>query len=195
MKLGKIEKWFINRESHSKEVIGKAESLLGIIDIKNDQSFLEIGCGSGPVSRYVSEKYKIEVVGTDVDEDQIESAKKSARTLKNITFLAADATDLPFEDNSFDIILSINVLHHISSWMDALKEIDRVLKKGGFLLLAEILFKKWTQGIAKLYSRQAYGITTLDNLNLFITKNHYFALNTILSRSLMWDSLEAVYRK
>ena len=74
MKLGKIEKWFINRESHSKRVIGKAENLLGIIDIKNDQSFLEIGCGSGPVSRYVSEKYKIEVVGTDVDEDQIGSA-------------------------------------------------------------------------------------------------------------------------
>jgi ubiquinone/menaquinone biosynthesis C-methylase UbiE len=195
MKLGKIEKWFINKESHSKKVIGKAQRLLGFIDITPDQNFLEIGCGSGAVSRDISEKHKIKVVGTDVDEDQIKSAKESARDLGNITFLTADATDLTFKDNSFDIIISINVLHHISNWMDALNEINRVLKVGGSLLLAELLFTKWTQAISRLYSKQAYGITNIDDLNRFITENNYLTIHSRLSKSLLWNNLEAVYRK
>jgi ubiquinone/menaquinone biosynthesis C-methylase UbiE len=195
MKLGKIEKWFINRESHSKKVTERAEKLLDFIDIKPNQNFLEIGCGSGPVSKHISEKYKIKVVGTDVDEDQIEFAKENTRSLKNINFLIADATNLPFEDKSFDIILSINVLHHIPNWMDALREINRVLRNGGYLLLAELLFARWTRGISRLYSGQAYGITTIDNLNLFIAKNHYSIIHSRLLKSFMWNNLEAIYKK
>jgi ubiquinone/menaquinone biosynthesis C-methylase UbiE len=128
MKLGKIEKWFINREKHSKKVIEKAEGLLNLIDIKSDQNYLEIGCGSGAVARYVFKKYKLNVTGTDIDKDQILLARRDSTHIKNITFLEADATNLPFKDKSFDIVLSVNVLHHISNWMDALKEINRVLR-------------------------------------------------------------------
>jgi ubiquinone/menaquinone biosynthesis C-methylase UbiE len=195
MKLGKIEKWFINRKAHSVKVIERAERLLNHIDIKPDQDFLEIGCGSGPVSKHVYQEYKAKVVGTDVDEDQIKLATENAKDLKNLSFRIADATDLPFGEKSFDAVLSINVLHHISNWTDALKEIDRVLKKGGCLVLAELFFTKWTQKIGRLYSRQDYGITTLDNLNEFVTNNHYSTLYSQLSRSLMWDNLEAIYRK
>ena len=102
MKLGKIEKWFINREKHSRKVINIAESLLDIIDIEPDQDFLEIGCGRGPVARHVSKKYRVKVVGTDVDTDQIKIAQKSVKDQKNVIFRVADATGLPFDDKSFD---------------------------------------------------------------------------------------------
>ena len=195
MKLGKIEKWFINRERHSKKVTKRAERLLDFIEIKPNQDFLEIGCGSGVVSKHISKKYKLKVAGTDVDRDQIKLAKNSAKDLKNITFLVSDATNLPFENKSFDIVLSINVLHHIYNWMDALKEINRVLKNGGYLVLAELLFTRWAQRIGRLYSRQAYGITNIDNLNLFIASNNYSTLHSKVSKSLMWNNLEAIYKK
>ena len=195
MKLGKIEKWFINREKHSKKVIGRSERLLSFIEIKQNQDFLEIGCGSGPVSKHISKKYEVKVVGTDVDKDQIKLAKENSKNLRNITFLVADATNLPFKDKSFDIVISINVLHHIYNWMDALKEINRVLKNGGYLILAELLYTKWTQKIGGLYSRQAYGITTIDNLNLFIANNNYSILHSRLLKSPMWNNLEAIYKK
>jgi len=195
MKLGKIEKWFINRERHSRKVTERAERLLGLIDIKSDQDFLEIGCSSGPVLKHISKKYKVNAVGTDVDKEQIRLAENSTKDLDNITFLVSDATNLPFEDRSFDIVLSINVLHHIYNWMDALKEIDRVLKNGGYLVFAELLDTKWKQRIGRFYSRQAYGITTMDDLNLFIATNNYSTLRFRVLKSLMWNNLEAIYKK
>jgi ubiquinone/menaquinone biosynthesis C-methylase UbiE len=195
MKLGKIEKWFINRETHSKKVIERAERLLKHIDIKPGHDLLEIGCGSGPVSNHISKKYMAKVVGTDVDEDQITLARNNSKDLKNVTFMVSDATDLPFKNKSFDIVLSINVLHHISNWMDALKEINRVLRNGGYLVLAELLFTKWSQGIGRLYSKQVYGITTMENLDSFTTDNRYSTIHSRLAKSLMWDNLEVIYKK
>jgi ubiquinone/menaquinone biosynthesis C-methylase UbiE len=196
MKLGKIEKWFINRETHSRQVIKKADRLIDMIDIKQVMDFLEIGCGSGAVSRLISERYGINVTGTDIDEDQIKIAKDLGKDIKNVTFLIADAAGLPFSDKSFDAILVINVLHHISNWMDALKEMDRVLKKSGYLLISELLFTKRTEKISStIYKKHAYGIVNKDDMDSAITKDNYSTLHFDLKKSLMWNHLEAVYRK
>ena len=195
MKLGKIEKWFINREKHSKKIIEKAEGLLNLIDIKSDQKYLEIGCGSGAVARYVSKKYKLNVTGTDIDKDQVLLSRRDSTHIKSITFLEADATNLPFKDKSFDIVLSINVLHHISNWMDALKEINRVLRSNGYFILVDLFYSKWTAKIGKILVRNVYGITTIDNLNIFINDNKFYTNYSQISKSFMWDNLETIYKK
>ena len=195
MKLGKIEKWFINREKHSKKVIEKAEGLLNLIDIKSGQNYLEIGCGSGAVARYVFKKYKLNVTGTDIDKDQILLARRDSTHIKNITFLEADATNLPFKDKSFDIVLSVNVLHHISNWMDALKEINRVLRSNGYFILEDLFFPEWTKKFGKILARRAYGITTIDSMDLFIAANNYSILHSRVIKSLMWNNLRAIYKK
>jgi ubiquinone/menaquinone biosynthesis C-methylase UbiE len=195
MKLSKIEKWFINKEKHSVRIIEKVERLLSFVDIKPGQLMLEIGCGNGSVSKHIYDKYNLNVTGTDVDKEQIEFAKNSIKYLKNITFLFADATNLPFKNENFDILLSINVLHHIYNWIDALKEINRVLKNSGYLILADMFFNKFGQKTSRLYSKKAYGITTMDSFNSFITDNNYLILKSEVSKSLMWNNIEAVYRK
>lgn len=195
MKLSKIEKWFINKEKHSMRIIEKVERLLSFVDIKPGHFMLEIGCGNGSVSKHIYDKYNLNVTGTDIDEDQIEFAKNSIKDLKNIAFFFADATDLPFKDENFDIVLSINVLHHIYNWIDALKEINRVLKKSGYLILADMFFNKFGQRMSRLYSKKAYGITTMEGLNSFITDHNYSVLKSEVSKSIMWNNIEAVYRK
>ncbi len=195
MKLGKIEKWFLNKESHSIKIINQTEKLLNYLDINPNSNFLEIGCGSGAVSIHIAERYKWKVAGADVDEEQIILAKDKSRNIKNITFLEADATNLPFKSQVFDLVLSINVLHHISNWLDALGEIDRVLKKGGCLLLVELLFTSFSKLIGKLYSKQNYGITTKANLDAFMDKNNYKIIYYNLSSSLLWKNISAIYRK
>jgi len=195
MKLGKIEKWFISREKHSKKIIEKAEGLLNLINIKSEQNYLEIGCGSGAVARYVSKKYKLNVTGTDIDKDQILLSRRDSTCTKNITFLEADATHLPFKDKSFDIVLSINVLHHISNWTDVLKEINRVLRSNGYFILVDLFYSKWTAKIGKVLVRNVYGITTIDNLNIFINDNKFSTIYSQISKSFMWNNYEAVYQR
>ena len=196
MKLGKIEKWFINRETHSRQVIKKAERLIGMIDISQVKDLLEIGCGSGAVSRLISSKYGINVTGTDIDEDQIETAKDLGKEIKNIRFIVEDAADLPFNNRSFDAVLVINVLHHISNWMDALKEMDRVLKSDGYILISEMLFTKRTEKISKtIYRKHGYGVVNKTDMDSVITEGKYSTIHYNLKKSLMWNHLEAVYKK
>jgi len=194
MKLGKIEKWFMNRPKHAERVIGRAERLLHFVNAKKNQNFLEVGCGNGATSKYIAGKYDLNVTGTDVDSEQIQLAQKNNDDIPNVRFLEADTTNLPFEDNDFDIILSFQVLHHISNWLDALEEIKRVLKPKGYFIYVDLVYPKWMAEIGKLFKHK-YGITTIHKLNSFIEKNNFSTIHSSLSKSLIFHHYEAVYRR
>ncbi len=194
MKLGKIEKWFMNREKHAERVISRAVRLLQFTEVKKEQNFLEVGCGNGATSRYVAKEYHLNVMGTDVDSDQIQLAKENADGMPNIHFLEADATNLPFGDNGFDIVLSFQVMHHISNWLDALKEIKRVLRPKGYFIYVDLAYPRWSAKIGKMFKHN-YGITTLPDLNSFIERNDFSTIHSSLSKSLIFHHYEAVYRR
>lgn len=194
MKLGRIEKWFMNRPGHAKHVIKRAEKLLNFVEVKENQRFLEVGCGSGAVSKHIAENYHLNTTGTDLDADQIELALESVENVPNIRFLKADATKLPFKDNDFDIVLSFGVMHHIPNWLEALEEIKRVLKKPkGYFVYWDLLFPTWSAKIWKFLSKN-YGITTLDDLNSFIEKNGFTVIYSSSSTSLFGKNYEAVFQ-
>jgi len=193
MKLGKIEKWFMNRPKHAKRVIARAEKLSYFANVKEKQNFLEVGCGNGATSKYFAKKYLLNVTGTDVDSEQIQLAQKNSDDIPNIRFLEADATNLPFGDNDFDIVLSFQVMHHISNWLDALKEIKRVLKPKGHFIYVDLFYPKWTAKIGKLFKHK-YGITTLHDLSAFVEKNNFSTIHSSLSKSLIFNHYEAVYQ-
>lgn len=93
------------------------------------KNVLEIGCGKGELTRFIAEVAGAKFVyGTDYDIEQwgIEAAEGD-----NWTISTADARNLCYEDNSFDICFSIGVFEHINGLDKALNEIERVLKPGG----------------------------------------------------------------
>jgi len=193
MKLGKIEKWFMNRPKHAERVIARAEKLLNFVDMKEKQKFLEVGCGNGAVSKYMAKKFLLNVTGTDVDPEQIQLAQENIDDIPTIRFLEADATNLPFPDNDFDIVLSFGVMHHISNWLDALKEIRRILKPQGYFIFFDLLYAKLTTKIGKIFKHN-YGIITLLDLSSFIEKNSFSTIHSRLSKSLIFNHYEAVYQ-
>lgn len=96
---------------------------------------LEVGCGSGIDTAEFARNGAI-VTAIDLTKEGVELTKK----LLNENGLAAkvmqaDATNLPFEDKSFDCVYSYGVLHHIPELEKALAEIHRVLKPGGKLMV------------------------------------------------------------
>ena len=100
---------------------------------------LELGCGIGYYSAFLS-KISTEVTATDleiIDSSthspglQITRDFLSALNIKNVTVIHASAEELPFEDNTFDLVFSSHVIEHVPDPNKAVLEINRVLKQGG----------------------------------------------------------------
>jgi ubiquinone/menaquinone biosynthesis C-methylase UbiE len=114
--------------------------------IKDGTHVLEIGCGSGaytlPVARAVGRTGK--VFGLDIQRDMLKQLRKKLSKLANedidtIELLAGGAYNLPFKDNSLDLVIMITVLPEIPDRLKVLRETERVIKQGGILAVTEFL--------------------------------------------------------
>ncbi len=101
--------------------------------IKN-KVVLDLGCGEGYGSFYLS-KYAKKVIAIDLDQKVIEFAHSKYQR-KNLKYLAAEATAIPFPSNHFDVIISLEVIEHVKNYFNYLAEIKRVLKKEGVLIIS-----------------------------------------------------------
>ncbi len=92
---------------------------------------LEVGCGAGIDSAEFARNGAL-VTSTDFTERSVQSTKELLEEAHlPVNVVQADATNLQFEDNTFDCVYSFGVLHHIPDIEKALSEIKRVLKPGG----------------------------------------------------------------
>lgn len=105
-------------------------------DIKN-KKILDIGCGYGWFEVFAKNNQAFSIVGTELTDNDLSTAKKYIRE-KNITFLKGSAIDLPFKDNTFDTVVSWEVIEHIPKGTEEhmFLEIARVLKKDGICYLS-----------------------------------------------------------
>ena len=95
---------------------------------------LEVPVGTGVLTMPVYRDLpKADITCLDYSENMMASAKEKAKTtgIRNITFLQGDVGALPFGDESFDIVLSLNGFHAFPDKEAAYRETYRVLKKGG----------------------------------------------------------------
>ena len=93
---------------------------------------LEIATGPGLLAKHVA-SVSNSFIATDYSTGMIKEAKKGSYP-SNLIFEVADATNLPYKDDSFDVVLIANALHVMKNPEKALLEIDRVLKNGGLLI-------------------------------------------------------------
>ncbi|MBX7151371.1 methyltransferase domain-containing protein [bacterium] len=115
--------------------LNKIQELSNDVSIK-DKAILDLGCGSGMISFYFAQS-DARVTGIDVSEDMIGEARLLfSQNNMNATFAVGDATALNFPDATFDLITCISVLEWIENDEKALREISRVLKKDGILILS-----------------------------------------------------------
>lgn len=102
-----------------------------LIPSKKGDVILDLGCGNGVSTNYIRGKV---VVGVDLSENEMVRAK---RRFPDRNYLVADAANLPFKSDIFDVVIAINLLHHIKNSKAVLKEIYRILKKDGRLLTVD----------------------------------------------------------
>jgi 2-polyprenyl-6-hydroxyphenyl methylase/3-demethylubiquinone-9 3-methyltransferase len=90
---------------------------------------LDVGCGAGFLSNALAAA-DFQVYGVDLSESSLEVARRYDRTGR-VTYICADAFQLPFADQSFDVITAMDFLEHIEDPARVIQEFSRVLKPGG----------------------------------------------------------------
>jgi ubiquinone/menaquinone biosynthesis C-methylase UbiE len=98
---------------------------------------LDVGCGTGYTTKGIlNQKGLCEVVGLDMNPVQLGRAIKNLRGEKARTFLSrGDAENLPFVDETFDVVVSIGAIEYFPNPEQAVKEMTRVAKRGGVVVV------------------------------------------------------------
>ncbi len=112
-------------------------------EFNKDSKVLEVACNRGVTLMEIAKKYHCDITGVDRDENFLAEARENIakeNLESKIKILNADARNLPFEDESFDVIINEAMLTMLSEAdkEKAIKEYFRVLKKGGKLLTHDI---------------------------------------------------------
>ncbi len=110
--------------------------------LKPGMRVLDFGCGPGTITVGLARAVEPgEIHGLDVEESQINLARAAAEAggHHNATFHVGNATDLPFDDDSFDVAHCHAVLMHVPDTPGTLAEVKRVLKPGGIISSREFI--------------------------------------------------------
>jgi SAM-dependent methyltransferase len=129
-----VDEFHIRGDTATKELI----SLAGFT---SDMQILDVGCGIGGSTRRLSQQTGCCVTGIDLSDEYIDVAERLTQLLdmqERVSFQAASALALPFDDNSFDGVWSLQMNMNVEDKRAWLGEVYRVLKPGGRVILYEV---------------------------------------------------------
>ncbi|BAB73820.1 methyltransferase domain-containing protein [Anabaena sp. FACHB-709] len=109
----------------------------GLDKLPPGTTLLDVGCGIGGSSRILARDYGFAVTGITISPQQVQRAQELTPQELNAQFLVDDAMALSFPDNSFDVVWSIEAGPHMPDKAIFAKELMRVLKPGGIMVLAD----------------------------------------------------------
>jgi SAM-dependent methyltransferase len=102
----------------------------------------------------------VRVTGVDVDPGQIDLARRVHGETGQVSFVVGDATDLPMDDASVDLVVAHHVFHHLPDWKDAVGETARVLRPGGAVLWLDLVVPAIVRDVLRPFARKS-GLFTL----------------------------------
>ncbi len=100
----------------------------------SDKEVLEVACGSGQGLSYLANKAR-HVVGGDIDEKNLNLARDTYSGRNNIEIQQLDAQNMPFDNNSFDVVILYEAIYYLAQPEKFLSEAHRVLREQGVLII------------------------------------------------------------
>ena len=115
---------------------------------------LDAGCGFGTTAIVLAQAFpRSEVVGIDLSEPLLALARQTAQASglgKRLAFEKADVQQIPYDDDAFDALINLQMLHIVEDPVAMLDEMERVLGPDGFLLMADIR-RSWVGWFDKVF--------------------------------------------
>lgn len=143
---------------------------------RGGERLLDVGCGDGGVARLLRQRVS-EVVAVDIER------APGWQDEPELRFRVADAEQLPFEADSFDVVHSKDSLHHMARPDRALAEYRRVLRQGGFVLIVE----------ANRYNPSLFLQMTLVRRHEHFSQRHFERLVRVVFPEARFGAFEAHY--
>lgn len=142
------QKWFNEWSNEYDQTLGKIKRHHEMLDlavemsnVKSEEHLLDIGCGTGLLSLKFLEAAKCTINGIDLSEDMLNIWQDKIEKLNlsnRVKIKPGDASNLEFEDSTFDIIASTVTLHHIKDKQQTLNKIYRLLKPKGRFVIGDL---------------------------------------------------------
>jgi SAM-dependent methyltransferase len=118
--------------SDNPEMLALVSRIADWCELRPGARVLDFGCYDGYVLRKLRDRYAIEGVGVDVSQNALALAR-ARNTSEALTFVQDDGLALPFESESFDVVVCSEILEHVPELDPVLSELTRVLVRGGRL--------------------------------------------------------------
>jgi len=138
-------KHIIDLESQDRKTWQNSEEIIGMLKLKPSYVVADLGCGSGYFAIPISYKVK-KVYGIDVQKEMLEFLQQKIQKQKivNIETLLSKENKIPLQNESVDLLLSVNTLHEFYDKDKTINEIRRVLRFKGQAVIVD--FKKEDSG-------------------------------------------------
>ncbi|QZA05826.1 methyltransferase domain-containing protein [Mycolicibacter heraklionensis] len=128
------------------DYVAAMEQMNGVLfaagKVADGQRLLDVGCGFGGTIRQINATHSdMDLTGLNIDPRQLAIAEAESKPSRGnaISWVEADACQLPFEDSSFDRVLAVECIFHFASRARFLTEASRVLKPGGYLAVSDFV--------------------------------------------------------
>lgn len=127
--------------------INRFSTFLPLLKGKKFERILDAGCGDGGLAKFMQDALGTSAYGIDISKKGIEIANK-----KGVKAKVCDlSTEIPFENNYFDLIIANELIEHLADPDKFLKECRRVLKKDGIILIATPNLSFWLNRLLFLF--------------------------------------------
>ena len=144
MTIRKHEKYFMNDPREANRLALKVnpddfiEKYLSSF-VKDSSKVLDVGCGSGVITTALGKKFPNAIItGIDLNEDRFKKENSSLDSNSNVNFIVGNARKLPFNNEYFDIVFIRFLLEYLKNPVEIIKEMLRVLKYGGVIVLQDL---------------------------------------------------------
>ena len=146
-------------DKYSTNKIGFANWIFSNYRVEDGMKILELGCGTGSMWKGREDliMHSSKIILSDFSEGMVEQSKNTIGEYDNVEYMVIDIQNIPFEDDSFDIVIANMMLYHVPDIDKGLSEVRRVLRDGGNFYAATYGEHGIMEHLAKLLGR--YGVT------------------------------------